>query len=117
MALLGALEHGVYVEKEDDDECHGMSIAQIHQYFGLDKDGYDDEMSKEEEQCQAEIVGDVGDEDSISDNEDLLACPSGSEDEELEELEELDDPDVVCFVIISSVYVYQMFLGPSCGAV
>jgi hypothetical protein len=118
MALLGALEHGVYVEKEDDDECHGMSIAQIHQYFGLDKDGYDDEMSiEEEEQCQAEIVGDVGDEDSISDNEDLLACPSGSEDEELEELEELDDPDVVCFVIISSVYVYQMFLGPFCGAV
>jgi hypothetical protein len=75
MALLGALEHGVYVEKEEDDECHGMSIAQIHQYFGLDKDGSDDEMSiEEEEQCQAEIVGDVGDvgdEDSISDNEDF----------------------------------------------
>ena len=87
-----------------------MSIAQIHQYFGLDKDGYDDEMSiEEEEQCQAEIVGDVGDEDSISDNEDLLACHSGSEDEELEQLEQLDDPDVVCFVIISWVYVYQFF--------
>ena len=117
MALLGALEHGVYVEKEDDDECHGMSIAQIHQYFSLDKDGSNDEMSvEEEEQCQAE---DVGDEDSMSDDEDWSACPSrsGSEDE----LEEMDGPrplaDVVCFIIISWVYDYQTILGPFCGAV
>jgi hypothetical protein len=103
MALLGALEHGVYVDNEDDDECHGMSIAQIEQHFGLDKDGSDDEMSVEEEEAsQAEIVGDVGDEDSISDDEDLLACASGSEDED-SEMEELDGPDVVCFIIISWV--------------
>lgn len=106
MALLGALEHGIYVENEDDDECHGMSIAQIHQYFGLDKDQSDDEISvEEEEQSQAEIVGDVGDEDSTSDDEDWLA----SEDED-SEMEELDDPDVVCFIIISWVYVYQIIL-------
>ena len=103
MALLGALEHGVYVENEDDNECHGMSIAQIHQHFGLDKDGSDDEMSIEEEEAsQAKIVGDVGDEDSISDDDDWLACASGSEDED-SEMEELDGPDVVCFIIISWV--------------
>jgi hypothetical protein len=124
MALLGALEHGIYVEKEDDsdDECHGLSIAQIHQYFGLDKDGSetsDDEMLvEEEEQCQAEDVGDVGDEDSMSNDEDWLASPSGSEDEEMEELD-ASDPDVVCFIIISWVYEseYQTILGPFCGAV
>jgi len=103
MALLGALEHGVYVENEDDNECQGMSIAQIHQHFGLDKDGSDDEMSIEEEEAsQAEIVGDVGDEDLISDDDDWLACASGSEDED-SEMEELDGPDVVCFIIISWV--------------
>jgi hypothetical protein len=108
MALLGALEHGIYVEKEEDDECHGMSIAQIHQYFGLDKDGSDNEISvEEEEQCQAEIVGDVGDEDSMSDDDEWLACPSGSEDEEMEEL---DVPDDVCFIFISWVHIYQTIL-------
>jgi hypothetical protein len=120
MALLGALEHGVYVDNEDEDECHGMSIAQIHQYFGLDKDGSepsDDEISvEEEEQSQAEIVGDVGEEDSMSDDEDWLGCPSGSEDED-SEMEELDEPDVVCFIILSWVYVYQIILEPFCGSV
>ena len=112
MALLGGLEHGIYVDKEDDDECHGMSVAQIHQYFGLGNDGSDDEMLvEEEEQCQAEDVGDVGDEDSISDDENWLACSSGSE---YEEMEELDDPDVVCIIIIFWVYFY---LGPFCGAI
>lgn len=115
MALLGALEHGLYVEKEDD-ECHGMSIAQIHQYFGLDKNGSDDEISVEgEEQCQAEIVGDVGDEDSMFDDEDWMSWPSGSDEDE--EMEILDDPDVVCFIIISWVYFYQTILGPFCGAI
>ena len=33
MALLGALEHGIYVDNEDNDECHGMSVAQIHEYL------------------------------------------------------------------------------------
>ena len=109
MALLGALEHGVYVENEDDDECHGMSIAQIRQYFGLDKDVSDDEISvEEEEQCQTGVVGDVGDEDSMSDDEDWLACHSESE----EETEELDDPDVVCFIIIFWIDVYHTILGP-----
>ena len=108
MALLGALENGIYVEKEEDDECHGMSIAKIHQYFGLDKDGSDNEISVvEEEQCQAEIVGDVGDEDSMSDDDEWLACPSGSEDEEMEEL---DVPDDVCFIFISWVHIYQTIL-------
>ena len=89
-----------------------MSIAQIHQYFGMGKDGSDDEISvEEEEQSQPEIVGDVGDEESMSDDEDWLASPSGSEDED-SEMEELDDPDVVCFIIISWVYVYQIILGP-----
>ena len=111
MALLGALEHGIYVEKEEDDECHGMSIAQIHQYFGLDKDGSDNEISvEEEEQCQAEIVGDVGDEDSMSDDEEWpgITCPSASgSDDEDSDMEGLDDPDIVCFTIISCVYFYQ----------
>jgi hypothetical protein len=104
MALLGALEHGIYVEKEDDDECHGMSISQIHQYFGLDKD-YSEISVEEEEQSQAEIVEDLDDEDSISDDEEWLASPSGSEDEEMEEL---DDPDIVWFIINSCVYIYQI---------
>jgi hypothetical protein len=101
MALLGALEHGIYVEKEEEDECHGMSIGQIHQYFGLDKDGSDNETrmsDEEEEDCQAEICGDVGDEDSMSDDDEWLACPSGSEDEEMKGL---DVPDDVCFIFIS----------------
>jgi hypothetical protein len=100
MALLGALEHGIYVDEKYDDECHGMSIAQIHEYFGLDKDGSDDGISvEEEEQSQAEIVGDVGDENSTSDDEDWLACPGGEDEDS--EMEELDEPDVVCFIIIS----------------
>jgi hypothetical protein len=118
MAFLGALEHGVYVEKEDDDECHGMSTAQIYRHFGLDKDssdeenGSDDEMSVvEEEQYQTE---NIGDEESMSDDDDWMACPSGSEDEEMEEL---DGPDVVCFIIISWVHVSQTILGPFRGAV
>ena len=107
MALLGTLEHGVYVE-EEEDECHGMSPSQIHQYFGL----ADDEISDEEqEQCQAENDGDIGDEESMSDDE---SCPSGSKDEQMEEL---DVPDIVCFNIISWVNVYQTILGPFCGAV
>ena len=90
MALLGALEHGIYVEKDsdDDDECHGMSIVKIHQYFGLDKDGSDVEMpvSVEEEE-QAENVGNIGVEDLISDDnlEDWLACFLGSHPEEWDE--------------------------------
>jgi hypothetical protein len=115
MGLLGALECGIYVEVGDDDECHGMSIAQIHQNYGLealDEGASDDEMSvKGGEQCQAD---NVGDEDSMSDDEDWLACPSGSEDEELDEL---DDPDVVFSVFIFWVYVNQTILGPLCGAV
>jgi hypothetical protein len=103
MALLGALEHGIYVEKEDDDECHGMSISQIQQYFGLNKDC--SEISVEEEEQSQEIVEDVGDEDSISDDEEWLASPSGSEDEEMEEL---DDPDIVWFIINSCVYISQI---------
>jgi hypothetical protein len=115
MALLGALEHGIYVDNEDDDDCHGMSIAQIHEYFGLDRDASDDEKSvEEEEQSQAEIDVDVGDKNSTSDDEDWLACPSGSEDEDLE-MEDLDEP--VCFIILSWVYVYQNILGPFDGAV
>lgn len=110
MALLGALEHGIYVEKEDEDldECHGMSIAQIHQHFD------DGETSvEEEEQCQGE---NVGDEDTMSDDEDWLACHSGGEDEKLDEL---DEPlaDVVSFITIFWVNVYQTILGPFCGAV
>ena len=102
MALLGALEHGIYVE-EEEDECHGMSSSQIHQHF-------DDEISDEEEgQCQAE--NDIDDEESMSDDE---SCPSGSEDEHMEEL---DVPDIVCFNIISWVNVYQTILGPFGGAV
>src|SRR5882762_10009959 len=111
MALLGALEHGIYVENEEDDECHGMSKSQIHQYFGLEEDGSDDEISvEEEEQSQAEIDGDVGDEDSFSDDEEWpgLASPSGSEDEEKEES---DDSDIICFIIISCVYIYQIIIG------
>ena len=84
-----------------------MSIAQIHQYFGLDIDGSDDEISvEEEEQCQTEIVGDVGDEDSMSDDEDWLACHSESEEEETEEL---DDPDVVMFYynFFGSMFIIQ----------
>ena len=115
MALLGAIEHGIYVEKEDDDECQGMSTAQIHQYFGLDKDGSDDEISvEEEEQCRAEIVGDVGDEESMSDDDDWMTCPPVSEDEDIEEME---DSDVVCIITISWVYVSKTILGPFCGAV
>jgi hypothetical protein len=119
MALLGGLEHGIYVDKEDDDECQGMSIAQIHQYYGQDIHGYDDEVSDEEgEQHQAEFDVDVDDEDSMSDDsdasEDCFAGLSGSEDAEMEELE---DPDVVCIIIISLVYVYDTILGPFSGAV
>ena len=106
MALLGALEHGVYMEKDsdDDDECHGMSIVQIHQYFGLDKDGSDVEMpvSAEEEE-QVENVGNIGVEDLISDDdlEDWLACFLGSDSEDkIEELHDLDH-DGICFIFIS----------------
>jgi hypothetical protein len=101
MSLLGALEHGIYVEKEvtddSDDECHGMSIAQIHQHFGLDKVGCEGEMSvEEEEQCQAEKVVD---EDSMpdDDSEDWLVCPSEGHSED-ERLEELDGLNVACLL-------------------
>ena len=104
MALLGALEHDVYVEKDsdDDDECHGMSIVQIHQYFGLDKDGSDVEMpvSAEEEE-QAENVGNISVENLISDDdlEDWLACFLGSDlEDEFEELRDLDH-DGICFIL------------------
>ena len=81
--------------------------------LGLDKDGSDDISVEEEEQYEAEIDGDVGDENSTSDDEDWLVCPSGSEDED-SEVEELDEP--VCFIILSWVYDYQNILGSFDGA-
>jgi hypothetical protein len=64
MTFLGALEHGIYVDDEDD-ECLGMSVAQIRQYYGLDKDSDEDEdaMSAEKDE-----IHDVGDEDSMIDD-------------------------------------------------
>jgi len=63
--LLGGLEHGIYVDNEDGDECLGMSTTQICQYFGIEQDSDEDgdEMSTQEEGIH--ISGDIGDEDSI----------------------------------------------------
>ena len=102
MVFLGALENGVNAENDlDDDECQGMSIAQIHQKFSPNKDGSDVEMpvfEEEEEQSQVGSVGSVGIEDSISDDGlvDWLACFSGNKDEP--EIEELHDPECVHLV-------------------
>ena len=114
MALLGALEHGIYVDNEDDDECLGMSIAQIHEYFGIEYFGTeqetdgddDDKMSTEEEEMHTPadfghedfIEGDFGDDDSIfAGDEDSLGYISEGEVEEMQEFsEEEEERDIVC---------------------
>ena len=77
MALLGALEHGIYVDDEDDDKCAGMSIAEIYEHFGMEQqsDDGEDTFSTEE--------GDVhssGDEDAIM--EDAEGAGNGDSDDD-----------------------------------
>jgi len=99
MALLGALEHGIYVDDEDDDECAGMSIAEIYEHFGMEQqsDDGEDTLSTEE--------GDVhssGDEDAIiedaqgagnGDSTFVDAHRSGDEDAIMEDAEGAGDGD------------------------
>jgi len=99
MALLGALEHGIYVDDEDDDECAGMSIAEIYDYFGMEQqsDDGEDTLSTEEEDMHISGVEDaiiedaegagVGDDDYISEGEDEGTQEFSSGEEE---------PDIVC---------------------
>lgn len=117
MALLGALEHGIYVDNEDDDECLGMSTAQIHEYFGIEyfdieqeTDGDDDEkMTTEEEEMHIpadvrhedfidDSEGDFGDDDStFAGDEDWLGYISEGEVEEMQEFSEGEEGrDIVC---------------------
>lgn len=64
MALLGGLEHGVYVDEENDD-CAGMSVAEIREHFGLEpEEESDNELSAEEDDGTEDGLGD-DDEDSI----------------------------------------------------
>lgn len=75
MALLGALEHGIYVDDEDDDECAGMSIAQIYEHFGIQQEGDDGE-------------------DTLSTDEENI-CISGDEDATMEDDEGAGDGDSI----------------------
>jgi len=125
MTLLGALEHGIYVDNEDDDECLGMSPEQIRQFFGIERDSDDDDevMSAEEERMQH--LGDIDDEDSVIDDteedfgdedptsddaEDWLAYISEGEDEGVQE----EEHDTVClhrhFIGISFMKQFSRFL-------
>ena len=104
MALLGALEHGIYIDDEDDDECAGMSIAEIYEHFGMEQqsDDGEDTFSTEE--------GDVhssGDEDAImedaegagngdSDDDWLVYILEGGDEGTQEFSVGEEEPDIVC---------------------
>ena len=126
MTLLGALEHGIYVDNEDDDECLGMSPDQIRQYFGIEQDGDNDEdaMSVEEEHMQhpggidgeGSVIDDDTEEDSgdedptFDDAEDWLTHLSEGEHEGMQE----EEHDIVCvhryFIGISLIKQFSRFL-------
>jgi len=84
MVLLGALEHGIYVDNKDDDECLGMSTARICQYFGIEQESDNDEdaVSTEEEGTHP---SDIGDEDSIIDD---TGADFGHEDSTFDDAED-----------------------------
>ena len=104
MALLEALEHRIYVNDEDDDECAGMSIAEIYKHFSMEQqsDDSEDTFSTEE--------GDVhssGDEDAImedaegagngdSDDDWLVYILEGGDKGTQEFSAGEEEPDIVC---------------------
>jgi|SRR5882762_6903266 hypothetical protein len=77
MALLGALEHGIYVDNEDEGECLGMSTAQICQYFGIEQDSDDDDDAIFAEDEHVHHPGGTGDEDSLSDDAEEVSGDEG----------------------------------------
>jgi hypothetical protein len=110
MAFLGALEHGIYVDDENDDECLGMSTSQIYEYFGIEQESNDDdEISTEEDDMH--ISADVAHEDSIMDDSEEYFDEddsSAGEDEGMEDFsdEEFEqEQEVVC--------VYRHFMRKS----
>jgi hypothetical protein len=92
MAFLGALEHGIYVDDENDDECLGMSVSQIYEYFGVEQESNDDgEISAEEEDMH--ISADVSHEDLIMDDSDGYFGEDDSSAGEDEGMEDFSDEE------------------------
>ncbi len=77
MALLGALEHGIYVDNEDEDECLGMSTAQICQYFGIEQDSDDNDDAMFAEGEHIHHPGGTGDEYSLIDDAEEVSGDEG----------------------------------------
>jgi len=110
MVLLGALEHGIYVDDEDDDECAGMSIAEIYEYFGMEQQSDDGEDTLSTEEEDMDISGDedaiiedaegAGDGDLTFDD-DYISEGGDEGTQEFSRGEE--EPDIVC--------IYYHFMG------
>ena len=103
MALLGALEHGIYVDDEDDDECAGMSVAEIYEYFGMEQQSDDGEDTLSTEKEDMHISG--GEDAIIEDVEGAGVGDSTFDDNYISEGEDEgtqefsggeEEPDIVC---------------------
>lgn len=83
MALLGGLQHGVYLD-EEDDPCEGMSVNEIRRHFGLEPEEGSDIGTEMEEEDITDGEIDEDDEYSIVANTDEVeeTASKFSEDED-----------------------------------